>query len=172
MVPGLQSGTFLVRNSENMPHSFALSLRHGETVKHYRIRNLDNKGYYITSKSTFPSLIDLVSYHMEYAGCLECTLSTPCSGKSSGSDSFTTGKTTWEIKRDRLKITYRLGAGYFGEVWKGVLDNTTEVAVKKLKSGTMSREAFLNEAGTMAQLCHHHLAQVHMNIVLHTFLTA
>ena len=165
MVPGLQTGTFLVRYSENMPNSFALSLRQGETVKHYRIRNLDNKGYYINSKSTFARLTDLVSYHMKYAGCLECTLSTPCSGKSSGSDSFTSGKTTWEIKRDSLKITHKLGGGYFGEVWKGVLNDTTEVAVKKLKSGTMSREAFLSEAGTMAQLCHKDLAQVRMNIV-------
>ncbi len=37
----------------------------------------------------------------------------------------------------------KLGAGNFGEVWKGSWQNRVDVAVKTLKPGTMSPEAFL-----------------------------
>ena len=36
----------------------------------------------------------------------------------------------------------KLGAGNFGEVWKGSWQNRVDVAVKTLKPGTMSPEAF------------------------------
>lgn len=36
----------------------------GEGVKHYRIRNMDNGGYYITAKISFVSLKELVQHHL------------------------------------------------------------------------------------------------------------
>ena len=49
--------------------SYSLSVRdldhnQGETVKHYRIRNLDEGGFYITAKISFSSLKELVQHHM------------------------------------------------------------------------------------------------------------
>lgn len=35
----------------------------GEMVKHYKIRNMDNGGYYISPRVTFSSLHDLVEYY-------------------------------------------------------------------------------------------------------------
>lgn len=35
----------------------------GETVKHYKIRNMDNGGYYISPRVTFSSLHELVEYY-------------------------------------------------------------------------------------------------------------
>lgn len=42
----------------------------------------------------------------------------------------------WEISRTSIKLLKKLGAGQFGEVYEGVWNNTTPVAVKTLKPGT------------------------------------
>ena len=69
-------------------------------------------------------------------------------------------KDAWEIPRESLKLTRKLGAGQFGEVWAGIWNNTTKVAVKTLKVGTMSPAAFLDEAQLMKKLRDKHLVQV------------
>lgn len=48
--------------------SYSLSVRdfdqnQGEMVKHYKIRNMDNGGYYISPRVTFTSLHELVEYY-------------------------------------------------------------------------------------------------------------
>ena len=55
----------------------------------------------------------------------------------------------------------RLGAGQFGEVWEGLWNNTTSVAIKTLKIGTMSPEDFLSEAQIMKKLRHEKLIQLY-----------
>lgn len=50
------------------PGSYSLSVRdfdqnQGETVKHYKIRNMDKGGYYISPRITFSSLHELVEYY-------------------------------------------------------------------------------------------------------------
>jgi len=41
----------------------------------------------------------------------------------------------WEIERSSLKFVRKLGHGQFGEVWEGLWNNTTPVAIKTLKPG-------------------------------------
>ena len=41
----------------------------------------------------------------------------------------------WETDRSRLRFTKKLGQGQFGEVWEGVLNENTPVAIKTLKPG-------------------------------------
>lgn len=41
----------------------------------------------------------------------------------------------WEIERNSLKFVRKLGHGQFGEVWEGLWNNTTPVAIKTLKPG-------------------------------------
>lgn len=58
-------GTFLVRDSEHNPHGYSLSVKdweevRGYHVKHYKIKPLDNGGYYIATSQTFPTLPALV----------------------------------------------------------------------------------------------------------------
>lgn len=66
-------GTFLVRPSEHNPNGFSLSVKdwedgRGYHVKHYRIKPLDNGGYYIATNQTFPSLQALVmAYSSKYS---------------------------------------------------------------------------------------------------------
>ena len=54
----------------------------------------------------------------------------------------------------------KLGAGQFSEVWAGMWNNTTQVAVKIIKVGTISPKAFVAEAELMRKLRHKHLLQV------------
>jgi hypothetical protein len=43
----------------------------------------------------------------------------------------------WEIERTSLKFVRKLGHGQFGEVWEGLWNNTTPVAIKTLKTGRL-----------------------------------
>lgn len=68
----------------------------------------------------------------------------------------------WEIDRSSLKLMERLGSGRFGDVWKGVWNNTTPVAIKTLKSGVkMNSEDFCAEARIMQKLRHQNLIQLY-----------
>ena len=46
-----------------------------------------------------------------------------------------TTRDQWEIERSSLKFVRKLGHGQFGEVWEGLWNNTTPVAIKTLKTG-------------------------------------
>lgn len=67
----------------------------------------------------------------------------------------------WEIDRNSLKFIRKLGQGQFGEVWEGQWNNTTPVAIKTLKPGTMDPKDFLEEAQTMKKLRHPKLVQLY-----------
>jgi hypothetical protein len=59
-------GTYLVRHSEHNPDGYSLSVKdweetRGYHVKHYKIKPLDNGGYYIATNQTFSTLQALVS---------------------------------------------------------------------------------------------------------------
>ena len=155
MTRGMATGTFLVRKAESPPGNFALSVRDGDSVKHYRIRKQDSGGYFITSGAPFSSLHELVQYD---ADGLVCALNTPCPRDKPLTKGL--AKDVWEIPKESLRLTRKLGTGHFGEVWAGVWNNTTQVAVKKLKAGAMSPTRFLEEASVMKNFRHKHLVQV------------
>lgn len=67
----------------------------------------------------------------------------------------------WEIDRSSLRFQRKLGQGQFGEVWEGLWNNTTPVAIKTLKSGTMDPKDFLAEAQIMKKLRHTKLIQLY-----------
>ena len=67
----------------------------------------------------------------------------------------------WEIDRSSLKFVRKLGQGQFGEVWEGLWNNTTAVAIKTLKPGTMDPKDFLAEAQIMKKLRHAKLIQLY-----------
>ncbi len=66
----------------------------------------------------------------------------------------------WEIDRNEITFKTRLGAGNFGEVWEGLWNKTTKVAIKTLKEGTMQPGKFLEEAEIMKKLIHPKLVQL------------
>lgn len=42
-------------------------------------------------------------------------------------------ETKWEVDRSSLTKIKKLGSGEFAEVWQGLWNNTTEVAIKEFK---------------------------------------
>ncbi|XP_056268238.1 tyrosine-protein kinase Fgr isoform X1 [Pseudoliparis swirei] len=164
---GNQRGTFLIRESETTKGAYSLSIRDwddnkGDHVKHYKIRKLDNGGYYITTRSQFDTVQQLVEHYTERAAGLCCRLIGSCKrGIPKLADLSVKTKDMWEIPRESLQLIKKLGNGQFGEVWMGMWNGTTKVAVKTLKPGTMSPEAFLEEAQIMKRLRHDKLVQLY-----------
>ncbi|XP_043940563.1 tyrosine-protein kinase Fgr isoform X2 [Protopterus annectens] len=161
---GNPRGTFLIRESETTKGAYSLSIRDwddnkGDHVKHYKIRKLDNGGYYITTRAQFETIQQLVQHYMETNDGLCHLLTKPCSLMKP--QTLGLAKDAWEICRDSLTCDKKLGQGCFGDVWMGTWNGTTKVAIKTLKPGTMSPEAFLEEAQIMKRLRHDKLVQLY-----------
>ncbi|KAM4695350.1 tyrosine-protein kinase Blk [Discoglossus pictus] len=154
--PGNKSGTFLIRDSETSQGTYSLSVRDNEIIKHYKIRTLDGGGYYISPTLTFPSLQELVQHYTIKSDGLCQKLIQPCQLPTKSQWKVD----EWEIPRESLKLVKKLGAGQFGEVWMGYYKNNLKVAIKTLKEGSMSPEAFLEEANLMKMLQHDKLVRL------------
>lgn len=158
MNPKNLSGTFLIRNSTDKA-SYALSVRVLEPVsgdfviKHYKIKRRDDF-VFITQRLPFESLVKLVDYYRDNLDGLCCKLLYPCP-KEIESVPFK----SLEVDRNDIELGVKLGAGQFGEVFKAKY-RTTFVAVKTLKEGSMTVEAFLDEAKIMHKLRHRKLVQL------------
>ncbi|MCJ8749854.1 hypothetical protein PDJAM_G00192330 [Pangasius djambal] len=139
---GNQRGSYLIRESETTKGAFSLSIRDwdevkGDHVKHYKIRKLDSGGYYITTRSQFQTLQQLVQHYSERAAGLCFRLVAPCyKGMPRLTDLSMKTKDVWEIPRESLQLVKRLGNGQFGEVWMetvGLTHDTWEIARESLQ---------------------------------------
>uniref|UniRef100_A0AAF5DC98 Tyrosine-protein kinase n=1 Tax=Strongyloides stercoralis TaxID=6248 RepID=A0AAF5DC98_STRER len=164
----LPKGTFLIRERETDIKEYALTIRDSDdgrvgSVKHYKIKKLDgDKGYFITTKRTFQTLTDLVSYYSELSDGLCCQLTFPAPRIAPiRPDLSHDTQQNWEIPRNQLQLKRKLGDGNFGEVWYGKWRGIVEVAIKTMKPGTMSPEAFLQEAQIMKQCDHPNLVKLY-----------
>ena len=115
-----EPGRFLVRQSESKPGDYSLSLHDGISPKHYRIRQLDAGGFFIARKAVFETLQDLVSHYSQLSDGLAVSLCKPCSRfeKPMISDLSYKHKDLWEIPRESITLTLRLGGGQFGDVYE------------------------------------------------------
>ncbi|XP_075887701.1 tyrosine-protein kinase Lyn isoform X3 [Nelusetta ayraudi] len=112
LAPANKPGSYLIRESETSKGSYSLSIRdvddnRTDSVKHYKIRMLDNGGFYISPKISFSDIGSMIKHYH----------------------------------------TYYL--------------NATKVAVKTLKPGTMTVEAFMEEANVMKTLQHDKLVRLY-----------
>ncbi|KAK4004981.1 hypothetical protein OUZ56_006707 [Daphnia magna] len=163
LLPDNEHGAFLVRDSESRRNDYSLSVRDGDTVKHYRIRQLDEGGFFISRRTAFRTLQELVEHYSADADGLCVNLRKPCiqiEKPVTAGMSYNT-RDQWEIDRTSLKFVRKLGHGQFGEVWEGLWNNTTPVAIKTLKPGTMDPKDFLAEAQIMKKLRHSKLIQLY-----------
>ncbi|XP_031418675.1 tyrosine-protein kinase Lyn isoform X2 [Clupea harengus] len=163
LAPANRPGAYLIRESETSKGSYSLSIRDVDSqgmdaVKHYKIRSLDNGGHYISPKITFTDIGSMIKhYHKQSDGLcrkLEKSCDKPKAQKPWDKDA-------WEISKESIKMVKKLGAGQFGEVWMAYYNNSTKVAVKTLKQGTMSVEAFMEEANLMKTLQHERLVRLY-----------
>ncbi|XP_034445525.1 tyrosine-protein kinase HCK [Hippoglossus hippoglossus] len=161
LAQGNKVGSYMIRDSETSKGSYSLSVRDNDvqhSVKHYKIRTLDNGGFYISPRITFTTLQELVNHYKKQGDGLCQTLTNPC---LSPKPEKPWEKDAWEIPRSSLKLERKLGAGQFGEVWMATYNKHTKVAVKTMKPGTMSVEAFMGEANLMKSLQHDKLVRLH-----------
>ena len=132
-------------------------------MKHYRIRKVDQVGFYVARCSAFSNIPDLVAHYEKDAGVLCINLRKACQRaelpQTDGMSHNTTDE--WEVPRTSIQLKQKLGQGQFGEVFEGLWNNTTPVAVKTLKERSMSKEAFLEEAQIMKKLRHPKLVQLY-----------
>ncbi|XP_033738390.1 tyrosine-protein kinase Src42A-like [Pecten maximus] len=158
-----EHGAFLIRDSESRRNDYSLSVRDGDTVKHYRIRQLDEGGFFIARRVTFRTLSDLTDHYSSDPDGLCVNLRKPCTQIEKPQTvglSYNTND-QWEIPKSSLKLIRKIGHGQFGEVWEGLWNNTTPVAIKTLKPGTMDPKDFLAEAQIMKKLRHQKLIQLY-----------
>ncbi|KAL1390312.1 hypothetical protein pipiens_001327 [Culex pipiens pipiens] len=163
LLPENEHGAFLIRDSESRHNDYSLSVRDGDTVKHYRIRQLDEGGFFIARRTTFRTLQELVEHYSKDSDGLCVNLCKPCVQIEKPVTDGLSHRTRdqWEIDRTSLKFVRKLGSGQFGDVWEGLWNNTTPVAIKTLKSGTMDPKDFLAEAQIMKKLRHSKLIQLY-----------
>ena len=165
--PYNQSGSFLVRKSESIPDSFTITLRKGRIVTHYRIECNKDEGFFIEEKVYFPSIMELVNYYSKHAGERICTLLMyPCRvvEKTKMIDLSKQAKGEWEINRCEINLVDKLSKGPSKEVWEGMWNEVTPVAVhvKTSKSiGTTSSSELLQEADVMKKLHHANVIQLY-----------
>jgi len=165
--PGNKHGSFLIRKSESHHGNsnpnitlYALSIRDGDLVRHYRIKSTDNGKHFIQRNQVFSTLNELVEYYSNTNDGNIIPLKVPCI-KEKAQIYGLSHKDKWEVDRSSLTLQKKLGAGQFGEVWKGLWNNTTPVAVKSLKEGSMDKDQFLAEASIMKKLRHPKLIQLY-----------
>ncbi|XP_029649911.1 tyrosine-protein kinase SRK2 isoform X1 [Octopus sinensis] len=160
LLPGNITGTYLVRLASDRK-SYVLSVRdydeklHLPMVKHYRLRTIDNGGYYITPKHLFSDLFELLDHYRSFSEGLCQRLIRVCP-KERPVVHFR----ELEINREAVVLIKKLDSGCFGDVYLGKWNNSVNVAIKTLKAGTMSCDDFVEEARTMHMLRHRRLVQL------------
>ncbi|XP_077366677.1 tyrosine-protein kinase FRK [Festucalex cinctus] len=157
-----QQGSFLIRNCESQQGELSLSVLDNGRVKHYKLKKTDG-GFYVSRTKVFETLKKLVQYYSTQADGLCVCLGEPCKKIEAPQTNGLSYNTVdqWEIDRRSIKLLHKLGAGQFGEVYEGLWNDTTAVAVKTLKPGTMDAEDFLREAQIMKRLRHAKLIQLY-----------
>ncbi|XP_036405383.1 tyrosine-protein kinase SRK2 [Megalops cyprinoides] len=160
---GNRHGAFLIRQCESQKGELSLSVLDNGIVKHYRLKKLDNGGYYVSRARSFHTLKEFVEHYSKYMDGLCVRLGEPCKKLEAPQTHGLSYNTVdhWEIDRTSIQLVRKLGAGQFGEVHEGLWNGTTAVAVKTLKPGTMDPQDFLREAQIMKKLRHPKLIQLY-----------
>ncbi|KAL5105033.1 Tyrosine-protein kinase Fyn [Taenia crassiceps] len=160
LMPGLPQGTYILRPCSDS-RSYALSIRfeierNMYAIKHYKIRTRDNgAGFYITNRTNFASVADLISHYQSTSDGLCCRLSQPCPRKYTPPVQFR----DIEANRRSLEFICELGNGSFGMVYRARWNKTFDVAVKK-RLATTDRALFIEEAKVMHKLHHRRIVRL------------
>lgn len=159
--PGNKDGSFIIRDSDTTAHQYSLSLRHENDVKHYRIRQFEEGGFYINKKKVFSTIHDLVLHYSTIPDGLCINLREPCihiKPTTVGLSHDTHDE--WEYDRRDFTLLHELGRGNFGQVFEGLFRKKTKVAIKTLRKGSMDPQDFLREAQIMKKMKHENLVQL------------
>ncbi|KAI5094481.1 tyrosine-protein kinase FRK, partial [Silurus meridionalis] len=156
-------GSFLIRECESQQGELSLSVLDQGKVKHYKIKKSDDGQYFVSKRRSFITLKELVDYYSTTEDGLCVRLTQPCRKVIAPQTHGLSYNTVdyWEIPRSSICLLQKLGAGQFGEVYEGLWNNTTAVAVKTFRPSSMDSQDFLREAQIMKKLRHPKLIQLY-----------
>ena len=129
------NGSFLIRESESSPGQYSLSVRHEGRVYHYRVNNDSDGSMYVQEGIKFKSIPELVTYHtQEPGGLIACLRYAAPKLDKPTVYSISPECDQWEVARQEITISQKLGGGQYGEVYKAEYRKFHKtVAVKTLK---------------------------------------
>jgi fyn-related kinase len=160
MSPSNSHGSYLIRESENTPGGYALSVRDKDDVKHYKIHQSTIKEFYIYVSTRSKTLQDLITHYQQQADGLCVNLRKPCVINPTDISGQIIDE--WQTDRSGIRLVKKLTTGEFTELWEGIWNNTTPVAVKMLKlNENMTIDEFLQSANFMKKLRHPKLVQLY-----------
>ncbi|KAL7985853.1 hypothetical protein Chor_011019, partial [Crotalus horridus] len=153
-----KEGAFMVRDSRQ-PGTYTVSVftkalnnDNSPVIKHYHIKETSDKPkrYYLAEKHIFDYIPELINYHQYNAGGLVTRLRYAVSSwreKAPVTAGLSYGK--WIISPQELTFEQEIGVGEFGVVHLGYWLDRMKVAIKTIRTGTMSEEDFIEEAQVM-----------------------
>ena len=131
-------------------------------VNHFKINRL-GEHFYLEPKTTFKSISELVAHYngqtLPIVNHNNIKLKSVCLPEPHTEDSKEIN-IDWETKTSSINLIRRINVGAVSEVWKGMWNKDTVVAVKMLKPGAKSAYAFLKEAELLKQLSHPRVIQL------------
>ncbi|GCB77807.1 hypothetical protein scyTo_0016746, partial [Scyliorhinus torazame] len=157
------TGSFLIRESENHENGYALSVRDGDVVRHYRIMQNKTERFSLTAHNEFSSLKVLVEYYKLNNLRSGLRLTIPCQKQHQPDISDLSYLTVdaWERPRKEFTFTEKLGSGHFGEVYAGYWNKTVKVAIKTVHVGVRNQNDFQAETQVMKKLHHPYIMSLY-----------
>ncbi|CAI5793624.1 tyrosine-protein kinase BTK [Podarcis lilfordi] len=162
-----KDGGFIVRDSISNTGKYTVSVfgkSSGDPqgmIRHYVVCSTPQNQYFLAEKHLFNTIPELINYHQHNAAGLISRLKYPVSSHQRTAPSTAgLGYGAWEIDPKDLTFLKELGTGQFGVVKHGKWRGQHDVAVKMIKEGSMSEDAFIEEAKVMMNLSHEKLVQL------------
>ena len=150
MMPSNQYGSYLVLQRTSKYDIFLLCVRDQDKVRYYIIRQQDDTTFCMEGR-VFTTIQNLIAHYQQQADGLCVNLRYPCILEElQTSEQIYKG----EIDRHQVQLLKRVGHGVFDEVWEGIWNGTTPVAVRSLKPGTFDETDVLKAADVLKELQH------------------
>ncbi|KAJ7310535.1 hypothetical protein JRQ81_007459 [Phrynocephalus forsythii] len=162
-----KDGGFIVRDSISKMGKYTVSVFAKSsadpqgTIRHYVVCSTPQNQYFLAEKHVFHTIPELIHYHQHNSAGLISRLKYPVSSQQKTAPSTAgLGYGKWEIDPKDLTFLKEVGVGQFGVVKHGKWKGRYDVAVKMIKEGCMSEDAFIDEAKVMMNLSHAKLVQL------------
>lgn len=151
-----QYGSYLIRESEFSPGNYSMSVRDRESIRHYRVKQMEDGSFFITRRVSFETLKDLVAYYQQQADGL--CVKHPCI--STEKPIINIGKYAKMEDRTQIQLVKKLGAGQFSEVWEGLWNGMISVAIKTFRPECVGHLDF-DFLEKVKSFCHPNLVQLY-----------
>ncbi|CAB0038186.1 unnamed protein product [Trichogramma brassicae] len=146
-------GDFLVRETTRNDESQIVLSVCWDGHKHFIVQ-ITQEGYFRFEGPAFPSIPELIAHQ------LKCGL--PVTSRSGAILKTPITRERWELNNDDVVLLDKIGKGNFGDVYRALLKNKTEVAVKtcKMTLPDEQKRKFLQEGRILKQYDHPNIVKL------------